>query len=205
MKARLAILTMAAALGASACEISADDAPRDIPAGQQSPLGVNSDSGAGASVGTARIYLLLPDEPGGSLHLTSVARDVLDSPERVLTALFAGPNAAESNAQYRTAIPTGTTLHSAVLRGGTLRVDVSEELLQLSGEALVGAVAQIVFTGSELSGVRSVRIVVDGVDQQWPAGNGELRSTALTVYDYPGLVPSAQPSYPAIPSPTEPE
>ena len=98
-------------------------------------------------------------------------------------------------------IPQGTTLRSAVLRGGTLRVDVSDELLQLSGDTLVDAIAQLVFTASEIDGVRSVKIVVEGADQQWPAGNGQLQSAPLTVYDFPGLVPSAQPSYPAMPAP----
>jgi hypothetical protein len=59
-----------------------------------------------------------------------------------------------------------------------------------------------VFTSSEIEGVRSVKIVVDGADQQWPAGNGALQSSPLTVYDFPGLVPSAQPDYPATPTPT---
>ena len=31
-----------------------------------------------------------------------------------------------------------------------------------------------------------------------------LQSEPLTVYDYPGLVVSAQPAYPAIPTPSQP-
>ena len=114
------------------------------------------------------------------------------------------PNVLEFDAQYRTAIPQGTMLNSAVLRGGILRVDVSEELLQLSGDTLVNAIAQIVFTASEVEGVRGVLITADGEDQQWPVGNGELQAAPLTIYDYPGLLPSAQPDYPAVPSPTQP-
>jgi hypothetical protein len=49
-----------------------------------------------------------------------------------------------------------------------------------------------------------VKILVDGADQQWPAGDGALQSEPLTVYDYPGLVVSAQPAYPAIPTPSQP-
>jgi spore germination protein GerM len=85
-----------------------------------------------------------------------------------------------------------------------LRIDVSQGLLQLSGQVLVAAVAQIVFTGAEIDGVRSVSISVEGAPQRWPVGSGELQSAPLTVYDYPGLVPSAQPAYPAIPTPTQP-
>ena len=51
--------------------------------------------------------------------------------------------------------------------------------------------------------MRSVQLLVDGVAQQWPAGNGEARSEPLTVYDYPGMVQSSQPAYPAIPTPPQ--
>ena len=95
-------------------------------------------------------------------------------------------------------------LLSAARRGSVLQVDVSKALQQLSGQALVAAVAQIVFTCSELTGVTAVKILVEGADQQWPTGNGEVQSDPLTVYDYPGLVQSTQPAYPAIPTPSQP-
>ena len=122
----------------------------------------------------------------------------------LLTALFAGPNVVELDSQFRTALPAGVQLLSTTRRGGVLRVDVSKEMGQLSGEVLVAAVAQIVFTASEVDGVESVNILINGADQQWPSGNGELQSAPLTVYDYPGLVQSSQPAYPAIPTPVQP-
>ena len=70
-----------------------------------------------------------------------------------------------------------------------------------SGEDLIDALAQLVFTSSELDGVRQVRILVDGTGQLWPVGDGTLSSQPLTVYDYPGRVATAQPDYPAIPTP----
>ena len=73
----------------------------------------------------------------------------------------------------------------------------------LDGGELVDALAQIVFTGSELTDVHQVRVLVNGVDQQWPAGDGTLQTEPLDVYDYPGRVASAQPAYPAIPSPEQ--
>ena len=155
-------------------------------------------------MGSARVYLLSPELPGQAQSLEAVARDVNETPTALLGALFAGPNAAESTRQVGTALPTGTVLLGTRMQGSVLRVDVSEDLLQLSGEVLVAAVAQIVFTAAELEGVRSVKLLVKGTDQQWPAGNGELETTPLTIYDYPGLVPSAQPAYPAIPSPNQP-
>jgi spore germination protein GerM len=93
-------------------------------------------------------------------------------------------------------------LHSAVMRAdGTLIVDVSAQLLTLTGESLIDAVAQIVFTAAEVQDVQRIDILVDGERQQWPAADGELRTKALTVFDYPGFVESTQPDFPAVPSP----
>jgi hypothetical protein len=79
--------------------------------------------------------------------------------------------------------------------------DGSSEITAQSGERLGLAVAQIVFTATEIDGVRAVRLRVNGQDQRWPKGDGETRDGDLSVYDFPGLVQSAQPPYPAVPSP----
>lgn len=194
-------LSVVVALTVTGCAIATDDLPRDVPAAQQVELAVDADRGAGASTGTARIYLLTPDVAGETRSLGAVARDVEETPLALLTALFAGPNTREVAAQFRSAIPVGTELLSAALRAGTLVIDVSPDLLDVSGDTLISAIAQIVFTSSELSGVRAVKIVVDGADQQWPTGNGELQASPLTVFDFPGRLTSAQPDFPAIPSP----
>ena len=200
------VLAAMLALGAmvASCGIGNDDTPRNIPEIDQMPLGVSDDSGAGATTGTARVYLLAPEVVGQTTSLEAVARDVDETPSAVLEALLAGPNAGELDLQYRTALPVDLRVLSTSSRGGVLVIDLSRELLQLSGQVLIAAVAQLVFTGSEVPGVGSVKILVEGADQQWPAGNGEVQSAPLTVYDYPGLVPSAQPAYPAIPSPSQP-
>lgn len=192
------------ALIATGCGIASDDGPRDIPAADQVELGLGGDNNAGAAIGTARVYFLSPEVVGQAALLESVARDVAETPTALLQALLAGPNQTEQANQFRTALPAGTELLDARRQGFVLRVDLSDAVLELSGEVLITAIAQIVFTASEIEGVRSVTIMVDGADQQWPVGSGELTSTPLTVYDYPGLVPSSQPDYPAFPSPTTP-
>ena len=189
---------------ASGCGITSDDGPRDIPAADQVELGVGGDSNAGAATGTARVYFLSPEVVGQAALLESVARDVAETPNALLQALLAGPNQTEQANQFRSAIPVGTQLLDARRQGFVLRVDLSPDVLELSGQVLITAMAQIVFTASEIEGVRGVTIMVAGADQQWPVGSGELTSTPLTVYDYPGLVPSSQPDYPAFPSPGSP-
>ncbi|MEY4175869.1 MAG: hypothetical protein RI900_3034, partial [Actinomycetota bacterium] len=178
-----------------ACGIANDDSPRDVPTAQQQQLGVLTDRSAGAARGAGRIYLLAPTDVGQASMLQGVARDVDGAPADLLEALLSGPNAAEIGRQFRSAIPTGTTLLSARLQGGVLVADLSAEFLQSTGSDVVDALAQVVFTASEADGVRSVRVLVDGELRQWPTGNGELQAAPLTVYDYPGRVASAQPAY----------
>lgn len=199
---RWPVVVVALAVVLSACGISADTKPRDIPQGERKELGVTANPGGGDATGKARIYLLGPSSGGQEPLLQPVARTA-DTAADLITSLLSGPNDAEMAQQFRTAIPPGTQLRGVSLQSSTLRVDLSEEILRLSGNDLIDALAQIVFTASELDGVRSVKLLVNGADQQWPAGNGTLQSQPLTVYDFPGRVASAQPPYPAVPTPTD--
>jgi len=194
---RLLLGVLLPALLLGSCAIGPESTPRDIERPREEPLNV---SAGAAATGSGRIYLLAPVVPGVPTRLQAVARDVVEDAPAVLRALLAGPNAAEFSRQFRTALPIGLELIAARLRpGGVLAVDVTDEIQQLSGEVLVAAIAQIVFTASGLDGVRSVAVTVEGTTTQWPAGNGELQSTPLTVYDYPGIEPSSQPPYPGRP------
>jgi spore germination protein GerM len=195
--AGLAALVLAVAAGG--CAIQPDNSPRDIPSeerGQIDPVAPGAEA-----TGASRIFLVADEGSGGDQELRSVLRDVEpQTHEAVLGALIAGPNPGEVDSGMSSPLPSSTTLHSARLVAGTLNVDISDEILELSGSAVRLAVAQIVFTSNELDGVRAVRLRVDGQARDWPDGRGELQSGPLTVYDYPGLAESAQPPYPPIPS-----
>ncbi|MEP7114986.1 MAG: GerMN domain-containing protein [Ilumatobacteraceae bacterium] len=188
------------AIAVSSCSIDAEGAPRDIAVRDQDDLGVNFDQAAGAAIGSGRIYLLSPEVIGKSRTLQSVAR-VGNTPSDAMQALFDGPNTDELQALLRSAIPPGTRLLKVSQAGSELVVDVSSELQQLTGEALIDGIAQIVLTASEITGVSAVSISIDGVPQQWPAASGELQKDPLTRYDFPGLVLSSQPAFPSVPSP----
>jgi spore germination protein GerM len=192
------------ALALASCSIKSEGGPRDIPQRDRGELNSDSEQGAGAATGSGRIYLLTPEVPGQPRTLKSVARDVGNTPSDALRSLFKGPNPGELQARMRSAIPTGTQLNNVRQNGPVLVVDVSNELQQLNGEALIDGVAQIVLTASEITGVAQISITIDGVRQQWPSGNGELRDRPLTRYDFPGLVVSSQPQFPSVPSPPTP-
>lgn len=197
----LVALLMVAATG---CSIDAEATPRDIAAREQGDLQSTPDQAAGAATGSGRIYLLSPEVAGQLRTLKSVARELGDSPTDAMRALFEGPNTDELKALLRTAIPPGTRLLDVTRNGSELIVNISSELQQLTGEALIDGVAQIVLTASEISGVSSASIAIDGVPQQWPAVSGELQSRPLTRYDFPGLVLSSQPDFPSVPSREQP-
>ena len=188
----------------ASCSIDPEGTPRDIAVRDRQDLRVNFDQPAGAATGSGRIFLLSPEVIGQPRTLQSVARDVGDTPAEAMRTLFEGPNSEELQRLLRTAIPPGTRLLDVAQDGDRLIVNVSSELQQLTGEALVDSVAQIVLTASEISGVSSVTIAIDGVPQQWPAASGELQSEPLTRYDFPGLVLTSQPAFPSVPSPGAP-
>jgi len=192
------------AVSLASCSIKSEGGPRDIPQRDRGDLHSDSEQGAGAATGSGRIYLLTPEVTGQPRTLKSVARDVGNTPADALRALFRGPNVGELQNLMRSAIPPGTRLNEVHQNGSVLVVDVSKELQQLSGDALIDGVAQIVLTASEITGVSKISITIDGVPQQWPSSNGELKSRPLTRYDFPGLVVSSQPQFPSVPSPPAP-
>ena len=187
-------------LAAASCSIDAESTPRNIAVRDRRDLS-SLDQVAGAAVGSGRIYLLSPEIIGQPRTLQSVARDVGDTPADAMRALFEGPNTTELQALLRSAIPPGTRLIDVAQDGPELVVNVSDELQQLTGEALIDGVAQIVLTASQITSVSAVSIAIDGVPQHWPSASGELQSEPLTRYDFPGLVVSSQPAFPAVPSP----
>ena len=196
------VLICVTALAMSACGIANDAAPRDIPLQQRSALIDAPVQAPATSTGTDRIFLLAPQLPDQPSRLRATPRDVGPSIEARLNSLFGPLSVAEAQARLLTAIPEGLNLHSATLQtNGTLTIDVTDEILSLSSGALIESVAQIVFTALEVRNVQRVQLLVNGTSQQWPGGDGSLRTTALSAFDFPGLIETSQPNFPAVPSP----
>ena len=98
------------------------------------------------------------------------------------------------------AIPSTVRLLSTREQAPFLYVDVTDELTDLSGQGLLQALAQIVYTGSEVGGVDRVQITVNGEVIAWPKANLESSTEPLSVYDYPSSARTAQPAYPSVPA-----
>lgn len=186
----------------SGCSIQPDASPNDLPIERADVFGEPATGDEAA--GTNRIYLLAPTDPEAPQRLRAVQRDVPTVPASVLASLFAGPNATERReAQLDTAIPTDVELLAARPVGQVLTIDLSDAFDELTPDGLRLAVAQIVSTATDIEGVESVQLRIDGEPRVWPLGNGELTARPLTKFDYPGLVESSQPAFPAIPSPIQ--
>lgn len=178
----------------SSCGLGTDGTPRLIADEDQRPLvEVTTEL---VSSGTGRIYLERTDETGRPL-LVAVARQISNDPGNVIEALLSGPTDEEQSSGIGSAIPLGTTLLDARYTAtDMIRVDVSADILDSTGDDLVSALAQMVFSLGEVSGVERIDITVDGRAQDWPRGDGSLTADPLTAYDYPGRAASSQPAFP---------
>jgi spore germination protein GerM len=196
---RRALAALGALLVLAGCGIPDDASPRNVPEPLVPPTPappVDTD-GEGPQV-----YFLAgaPDE-----RLQSARRDVVRTPEAVLTELLRGLTSDEVRRRWRSAIPADTVLRSTQFAAdGTLVVDLSEAFFEATGDSQIEAVAQVVFTGAALTGVDQVRLLVEGQARAWPRGDGSLDDQPLTVYAYPELNPTSQPDYPPLPSPVTP-
>ena len=188
------LLVALLALLGSACGIQTDSAPRDVPEDERTIIVSGVGSGADAS-GADRIFLV---GPGDDRLLRSVPRETVPGLS-LIEILLLGPNEDEIASQYSTVIPSRTQLRSSRAQGSFLFVDLSEEITELTGPSLAQAVAQLVYTATELDGIEAVQLTVNDEDVAWPKGDGGTTTGPLRVYDYPGFVQTAQPAYPAVP------
>jgi len=192
---RAALIVILATTFAS-CAIQEDGAPRDIPINQRGNFG---DPATGdAAEGASRIYLLSPVGTDEQPRLRAVPRSDAADAEELLTSLLAGANEDENALGLTSAIPTDLVIEQARTVGTRLTIDINDALSELSDLGLRQALAQIVATASEVDQVQQVRLRVNGQNQGWPTGDGEVADRPLTIYDYPEFLESSQPDFPAL-------
>ncbi len=192
---RTLLIVILAALFAS-CAIREDGSPRDIPVTQRGNFG---DPATGdAAEGASRIYLLSPVGTDEQPRLRAVSRNDATDAEELLTSLLAGANEDENALGLTTAIPADLAIEQARTVGTRLTIDINDALSELSDLGLRQALAQIVATASEVDQVQQVRLRVNGQNQGWPTGDGEVADRPLTIYDYPEFLETSQPDFPAL-------
>lgn len=192
----LALLVLALLTSVAACGVSADDEPVAIPAGDLPPdlLDPNpptSTTLSSSSTTSVTVYLLV--RSGDTTRLTPVEREVPDATSRddVIGALLAPPSREEQALGLISSIPADTVLLDTerVEADEELVVDLSGDLFDVQGSELANAFAQIVWTVTELEGVRQVRFRIDGAGARAPDAEGTEQPGAVTRADYAALAP----------------
>jgi spore germination protein GerM len=168
----------------SGCGVPTDAAPRALPAGAVSADLLASDpvtTSTTVPVGTStRIRIYLVGGGGDTERLVASERPV-QSPatvERALSALVSGPNREESARGLRSAIRPGTIVNSARVESNIAIVDLVNSAIAANAD-LILALAQIVYSATELPGVNAVRFTIDGLRAEVPTGSGIQSTTPV--------------------------
>lgn len=193
---RMAAAVVVLATVATGCGVSANDEPHeiasaDLPADLAASTTTPTISGQSPTTAPVTIYFLVLQD--GVTRLRGVTREVEDAsrPRDRLAALLTPPSAEEQAAGLLTSIPADTILLDSELveADDELVVDLSRSLFDVQGEELRNAFAQLVWTATELDGVRRVRFLVDGETFRAPDAAGIEQPGAVTRLDYSILAP----------------
>lgn len=175
----LAALAALSALSATACGIPIDSEPRvleasAIPPEFLEPTTTQLETPSAVSQ-TFRVYFV--NEEGMLVaRERELSRPV--APEELLLALFAGPTDEETEAGLNSALPAETEILDADRsRDGVLVLNLAEGTLeQIEGELQRSAIAQLVFTGTEIEGVDWLWVQIENEPRALPTDEGDLET-----------------------------
>lgn len=146
---------------------------------------------------------LITDPPGGvrvteSTTVWFVADDELQPVSRrlsspveaadILAALLEGVTPAESARALRSAVPSGDMVRSVTTSGGRADVDLAVEFADIPAGDQLLALAQIVFTLTDLRGIGRVRFTVGDVPVVVPLPDGESTEDSVSRDDFAVMV-----------------
>jgi spore germination protein GerM len=193
-RAVLALVGVALAVAAS-CGVPNDHGPRTIDA-QNVPFSLLAPTAGATSTTTpsalspmAHLTIYLADADG---NLVSVQRDVSapGTVRKAINALLHGPTPNEAN-RLHTAITSDTKLlHLSGPKDGLVTIDLSRQLLDVTGKQQIVALAQVVYTATSRRNVERVLFRVDGKPKEVPTGDGTLTAEPLDRLSYSELVQS---------------
>ncbi|GBR74675.1 hypothetical protein NO1_1809 [Candidatus Termititenax aidoneus] len=92
-----------------------------------------------------------------------------------LQELFAGPNTEEKSNRVQTMLPAGLKWRDFSVEKDILVLNFNEPLLRISGgyNVIDGMLKQIVFTATEIKGIKAVRFQISGQPEQTLIIGGE--------------------------------
>lgn len=178
---------------ATACGVPNDSAPREIDA-QNVPFsllaptgGATSTTAPSALAPMSRVTIYLADAEG---DLVPVQREV-QAPgtlRKAIEVLLRGPTTDEADT-LRTAITSATRLlHISGPEDGLVIIDLSHQLLDVTGRQQILALAQVVYTATSRRNVERVLFRIDGEPIEVPTGDGTLTAEPLDRLRYSELI-----------------
>ena len=190
----LVALTLLAAFVA-ACGVPNDHDPREIDT-QNVPFSLLAPTAGATSTTTppaqapmAHLTIYLADADG---NLVAVPRDVTapGTVRKAIATLLNGPTTNEAN-RLHTAITSDTKLlHISGPKDGLVTIDLSRQLLDVTGKQQIVALAQVVYTATSRRDVERVLFRVEGKPKEVPTGDGTLTAEPLDRLSYSELVQS---------------
>ena len=191
-KLALAAFALAAAALVAACGISLDSEPRLLEETEIPPeLLAPTTSTSGSSTEMSRTFLVYFVEGDGELVPRGRDLSLPATVDKLLNALFVGPSDSETELGLTSALPAGTQiLGTALSAPSVLELNLAEGTLeQIEGEFQRLAIAQIVFTVTELDIVDSLRVRIEGAPRTLPTDEGDLE-TPVGRQHYMSLYPA---------------
>ena len=180
-------------VGLVACGVPGDSDPRAIEA-ENVPFGLlaptaeaTTTTQPSAFTATDRVTIYLADADG---KLQSVRRQVTapSSVAKAIESLLGGPTEEEAD-RLSTAITSETKLLG--VQGpddGLVILDLSRQLLDITGRQQILALAQVVWTATALPSVDRVLFEFEGEQAEVQNGNGTLTSSPLGRLSYRDLI-----------------
>ena len=177
---------------ATACGVPQDPAPRVLdasllPEELAIPATTTTSTEAPVPRQTVRLYFV----DGESLG-RPVERE-LATPAGLLAALDAligGPTEEEASTGLTSVIPAETVVLSSDLTNGVLQINLAEGALeQIEGALQSLAIAQLVYTATELPGVDWLWVLIEGEPRALPTDQGDVEAPVGRVH-YASLGPT---------------
>jgi spore germination protein GerM len=147
----------------------------------------------GEQTGSSDVSVYFLDEAGVAVAVT---RRV--TTERVaraaIQAIIDGPTSSEAASGLASAMPAETLLLGLTVEAGTATLDLSREAASGGGStAVLGRLAQVVYTLTEFPTIDRVQLLLDGDRVDYFSGEGVLVGEPLTRDDFVSAIPIGSP------------
>lgn len=116
-----------------------------------------------------KIYFLRVDDRTERVTLVPVTRHIKGeaSLEKALNELIKGPNSGERSKGILSAVPSNIRIRGALVKNGVAEIDFNDAVEKnAAGSILISRLDQIIYTATEIEGVHSVIIKINGKRKQ---------------------------------------